>query len=111
MAAVPAKIAEPRTAVVSPPSVTDKRLITVATSTSGGNWVAFADEDPCDAVDINNLTGVTVRWRYAADTSAYSLLGNGQATLIPCASPDEVEWQRDDVSNTQVTVRALALVY
>ena len=111
MAAVPPKIAEPRTAVVSPPSVSDKRIVTVQTSSSGGNWVPFADDDACDALDLRNMTGQSLRWRYAADTSAYDILGNGQATLIPCASPDEIEVQRDDVSNTQVTVRALALVY
>lgn len=93
-------------------------LITAQTSSTGTNWVAFPST-ACRSLDLINTAvastspstipaAVDIRWRYVS-TSVWETVRAGTSTLIFVnANANEVEIQRADGSNSQITVMARA---
>jgi hypothetical protein len=93
-------------------------LINVQTAATGTNWAAFPSTT-CTAIDIVNTAvassspsaiaaATNIRWRYV-DTTIWEVVREGASALVFVTSnANEVEIQRADGSNTQITVMARA---
>jgi hypothetical protein len=93
-------------------------LINVQTAATGTNWAAFPSQ-ACTAIDIVNTAvassspsaiaaATNIRWRYV-NTTIWEVVREGASALVFVTSnANEVEIQRADGSNTQITVMARA---
>lgn len=81
----------------------------LTTSATGTTWVAFASQ-ACNGLDVINTTGTALEYRrdgagltvYIADSSSRMIGGITNA--------NQIQMRRQDVSNTQVTFTAEAII-
>ena len=97
------------------PTVTATSVRTVLTNATGTNWAAFGSF-ACSALDIVNSSAETshvavpIRWRIVGTTDWMPIDTGASYMVTGIVNANQVEIQRNDTSNTQIRVRALALV-
>ena len=97
------------------PTVTATSVRTVLTNATGTQWAAFSSH-ACTALDIINSSAeashlaVPIRWRIVGTTDWLPIDVGASYMITGITNANQVEIQRNDTSNTQVRVRALALV-
>jgi hypothetical protein len=95
------------------PLVASTSVRTVQTPATGSNWAAFASHT-CSALDIINQSAeasnvaVPLRVRLGGAGDWFPLPAGSSYMVTGITNASQVEVQRNDLENTQVTVRAVA---
>jgi len=90
------------------PSIVSQNLINKLTATVGTNYTAF-DPQACNWVSLVNGTGVDLEVRYVGSLPTLIIPAGAGYRFGAVTNANQLEFRRQDQSNTQVTVRAQAL--
>lgn len=93
-------------------------VITVQTAAVGTNWAAFPDQ-PCISLDLINsavasssptsiAAATDLRWRYVGTSNWITLRAGASQVVLGILNANQVEIQRADGSNTQISLSAIA---
>ena len=92
--------------------------VSVQTANVGTNWVAFASQ-ACTSLDLINTAvsstspnpiaaATNLRWRYVGQTTWQTLREGASQLVLGITNANQVEVQRADGSNTQISLSAIA---
>jgi hypothetical protein len=73
------------------------------TPSTGTNWTTFASHSGVKQVLIENISGTSINFRYGSGT-AFPIPNNTVIVVATIANSNELQVQRTDTSNSQVTV-------
>lgn len=91
------------TATSTNPVVTVVDNTSTQTAATGTNWVQLASHTGVKQVLLWNTTGTAISFRYGTGT-AISIPNNTAIAVAVKANSNEIQIQRTDTSNTQVTL-------
>lgn len=90
------------------PMATVVEIMSLSTSVTGTNYVAFADKE-CDALDIVNHSNQNIVYVRNGTGDAMVILSKTSRIVVGISNASEISIRREDLNATPVTVSAEAM--